>query len=241
MKRFLTIAGIATLVAVLGVAAVGAVAYAQDDEAGWPFDFRQNFREAIAGILGISVDEYDAAVEQAQGQVVDEAQAEGWLTEEQAEQMREKMAEGFGPRGGMDRDFMGKGHMGKRPMGKAPMGGGGGLLETAADKLDMPVKDLFTELKDGKSIADVAAEKGVDTQVIVDAFLEDIKATLDEAVANGKLTQERADWMLQQAAERVPEQLDGTFEGSAPGGFPKRDWRGGGMRQPPGKPGESDA
>ena len=96
--------GIATLVAILGVAAIGAVVYAQDAEegSGWPFDFGQRFREAVAEVLGISVEEYDTAVETAQGQVVDEAVTEGWLTEDQAEQMRERMAEGFGPgmRGG---------------------------------------------------------------------------------------------------------------------------------------------
>ncbi len=237
MKRFWKIVGIATLVAVLGVAAVGAVAYAQDDEAGWPFNFGQNFREAIAGILGISVEEYAAAVEQAREQVVDEAQAEGWLTEEQAEQMREKMAEGFGPRG-MDRGFM---RPGPGNMGKAMRDHAGGLVEVAAGALDMPVKDLFTELKDGKSIAAVAAEQGVDTQVVVNAYLDAIEARLDEAVANGKLTQERADWMLEQAAERLPDQLDKAFEGCAPGGFPHRGRPGGGMRGVPGIPGESDA
>jgi hypothetical protein len=77
MKRFWKFAGIATLVAILGVAAVGAVAYAQDDGSGGPFDFGGRFREAVANILGVTVDEYDAAVEQAQDQVVDEALEEG--------------------------------------------------------------------------------------------------------------------------------------------------------------------
>ena len=67
MKKFWTIAGIATLVAVLGVVSLGAVAYAQDDGSGGPFDFGGRFREAISGVLGISVEEYDAAVDQARG------------------------------------------------------------------------------------------------------------------------------------------------------------------------------
>lgn len=231
MKRFLTIAGIATLVAVLGVAAVGAVAYAQDGEDAWPFNFGQNFREAIAGILGISVEEYDAAVEQAREQVVDEAKAEGWLTEEQAElrKWRMEQAPGFGRRG-MDHGFMGP----KRGFGV------GSLADVAADALGMSLTDLLTELKDGKSIAGVAAEKGVDTQVIVDACLAEIKEGLDEAVADGKLTQERADWMLEQAEEKLEDQIDNTFEGRVPRAFP-RGGHPGGMRGFPTMPGESDA
>jgi hypothetical protein len=56
------------LVAILGVAAVGAVAFAQEakDGSNGPFEFAGKFKEALAGILGISVDEYNAAVDKAQ-------------------------------------------------------------------------------------------------------------------------------------------------------------------------------
>ena len=64
MKKFWKTAGIATLVAILGVVGVGAVAYAQDDGSGKPFDFGGRFREAVAEVLGVSVEEYDAAVGQ---------------------------------------------------------------------------------------------------------------------------------------------------------------------------------
>jgi hypothetical protein len=65
MQRFWKVAGIATLVAILGVVAIGTVAFAQEDGEGFPFDFGARFREAIADALGITVDEYDAAVEEA--------------------------------------------------------------------------------------------------------------------------------------------------------------------------------
>ena len=107
MSKLWKIIGIATLVAILGVMAVGVVAYAQNDEGeGWPFNFHERFKEILADKLGVTVGEYDAAVEQAQGQVVDEALEEGWLTEDQAERMRERaelmqerMDQGFGFRG----------------------------------------------------------------------------------------------------------------------------------------------
>jgi len=210
MKRVWKLVGIATLVAVLGVAAVGAVALAQDDD-GTGFDFQQRFREAVAEILGVAVDEYDAALEQAQGEVVDQALAEGWLTEEQAELLQWRMDQAPGPA----RMDVGKGmHAFTRGIG----GPGDGLVSTAAEVLDMSLTDLLTELQDGQSIADVAGEKGVDTQQIIDAYLAEINEDVDEAVAEGDMTQTQADYFLQRAEERALDQLDNTWEGG-PRGF----------------------
>jgi hypothetical protein len=202
------------LVAILGVTAVGAAAYAQEDEgSGSPFNFGERFREAVAGILGVTVKEYDAAVEQAQGQVVDEALAEGWLTEEQAEMFKWRMEQvpGFGMRG------MGKGFGG---FDRGMLGPRDNLLSLTADELGVSLTDLLTELKDGKSIADVASERGVDVQSIADAYLAQLEENLAQAVEEGKITQNQADWMLEQARERVPEKLNNTWEGRFPGGFP---------------------
>ena len=55
------------------------------------------FKEALAGILGISVDDYNAAVDKAQQQVLDEAVADGVLTEDQAEMMQWRMSQEPGP------------------------------------------------------------------------------------------------------------------------------------------------
>jgi hypothetical protein len=231
MRKFWKIAGIVALVVALGAMATVAVTYAQDSEDGldWPFDFRARFREAIAGVLGISAEEYDAAVDQAQDQVLDQAAEEGWFTEDQADKVRERKAEGFPPgRRGLPR---GRGGF-VEDHGKA-------LLNIAAEELGMSAKDLWAELKDGKSVADVAAEQGVDTQVIVDAYLTKMSERLDQAVEDGKLTQERADWMLEQAGAKFQELMEKTWDDCdcRPGGF-----RGG---KRPGRlgsfPGQSDA
>jgi polyhydroxyalkanoate synthesis regulator phasin len=212
MRKVWKLVGIATLVAVLGVAAVGAVAFAQDEE-GTGFDFHQRFREAVAEILGVTVDEYDAALEQAQGQVLDEALAEGWLTEEQAELLRWRMEQAPGP-GRMD---LGKAMHGfARGIGRP----GDNLASIAAEVLDMSLTDLLTALQDGQSIAEIAGEQGVDTQEIVDAYLAEISEDLEEAVAEGDMTQTQADYYLQRAEERALDQLENTWEGGprAPGG-----------------------
>ena len=225
MKKFWKIAGIATLVAILGIAAVGAIAFAQDSDDGsaWPFDFRAKFHEAIANVLGIGVDEYDAALDQAHEQVLAEAVTEGWLTQDQADQMQERMDEGFGPR------MRGKGYWRPRAGGRRL---GDPLIKVAAAELDMPVRDLLAELQDGKSIADVAKEQGVDPQAIAGAFLAKVSERLNQAVENERLTQERADWMLEQAGEQVTDQLNHTWEDGFPGGFRRggRSGRFGGFR-----------
>ena len=229
MKRFWKVAGIATLVAILGVVAIGTVAFAQEDGEGFPFDFHTKFREAIADALGISVDEYDAAVETAQNQVTDEALAEGWLTEEQAAQMKERMEQGFGPRG------MGKGFMGPRGgfMGR----GGDSIVGLIAEELGMTVQDLTAELQDGKTLGELATEKGVDVEAVTAKYLAQLEENLQQAVEDGKITQNQADYMLSQAEERVPDMLNNTWEGRFPGGHPGGG-RPGGLR---GFPGQSDA
>jgi hypothetical protein len=214
MKKLYKIVGIATMVAILGVAAVGAVAYAQDgDGSSGPFDFAARFKEALATTLGITVDEYDAAVEQAQNQVVDEAVAEGWLTQDQADLLQWRLDQA--PGAGFGLPEMGRGFGG---FGPGMMGGAEDLLSIAADELGIKLTELLTELQDGKSIAGVAAEKGVDTQVIVDAYLAQIQEDLDQAVAAGRITQKQADYQLQQVEQRVTDRLDVTGLGGFGGG-----------------------
>ncbi|MBN1659676.1 MAG: hypothetical protein JXA93_14820 [Anaerolineae bacterium] len=210
MKQFWKIVGIAALVGILGVAAVGAVAFAQDDGSSTPFDLAARFKEALAAVLGISVDDYDAAVDKAQDQVVADALAEGWLTEEQAQSLQERMdrAQDSGM-GFMGRGFDGMGR-GFDGMDRGAKGGSSRLLSAAAEALGMTTDDLCTEMEAGKSIADLAAEKGVDTQVIIDAYLDKVKADLDAAVAEGSITQNQADYQLQQAEERAVDRLDST-------------------------------
>jgi len=216
LKRLWKIAGIAMLVAVLGIAAVGVAAFAQGDTGTTdsPFDYVAKFKEALAGILGISVDEYDTAVDKAEQQVVDQAVSEGWLTEEQATELQSRLDRApAGPGLGMGMD-MGFGRMDKGPGGFA----GVSLTSVAAEKLGMEQTDLLTELQNGKTIAALAEEKGVDAQTIVDAYLAQVKAKLDEKVANGDITQKQADYQLEQAKTSATEQLDSTWEGWRPDG-----------------------
>lgn len=67
---------------------------------------------------------------------------------------------------------------------EAPMrrhaAGKGEHLTTAAEVLGMTAEELRAELQAGKSIADVAAEKGVDKQRVIDALVAAATARIDE-------------------------------------------------------------
>ena len=63
------------------------------------------------------------------------------------------------------------------------------------------VRDL---LRDGQSSADIATAQGVDVQTVIDTLVNVAKEHLDEAVANGRLTQEEADAKLPSSPSASP-------------------------------------
>lgn len=222
MKKFWKFVGIGGLVVVVVLGTMVAVAFAQGPtgENQGTFNFYERFRQALASILGISVEEYDNAVAQARDQVLNEAVTEGWLTQDQADWMRLRMEQVPGPMPwGMGRGF------GRHGWGRGGWGWGADLISIAAKQLDMSVYDLGKALQEGKSIADVAKEKGVDPQTIVDAYVAKVSESLKQAVEDGRLTQKMADALLEQARTQATNQINATRTYPCPGGFGGR-WGG---------------
>ncbi|MGZ4717013.1 MAG: hypothetical protein ACXWB2_06945 [Acidimicrobiales bacterium] len=75
------------------------------------------------------------------------------------------------------------------------------IAQTAADKIGISVDELKADYKDGQSISEIATAHGVDPQTVADALVAKATDTLNQAVADGKLTQERAD----KAEARLPD------------------------------------
>lgn len=65
---------------------------------------------------------------------------------------------------------------------RGPFGHRGARLETAAEALGMTAEELKAELEAGKSIAQVAEERGVDVQVVVDALVAEGTEHLEQAI-----------------------------------------------------------
>lgn len=201
MSKFWKIAGIATLVAVIGVGALGMAVYAQEPEPNTPLgqlsDYFEQVRDLIASKLGVDRETLDAAEKEAHQEVIEQAVEDGVFTQDQADRMLSRLEEGFG-----------FGKMGR-------LGGHGGWMggfkgcppgnqEWLAEQLGMTTDELQAELEAGKTVTELAEEKGVDLEA---ARIEAMKERIQQAVEDGTLTQEKADWMLQ-----------GLEQGFMPGG-----------------------
>jgi hypothetical protein len=94
-----------------------------------------------------------------------------------------------------------EGWLGHGP-GFALMGGGDwSTFDAAAEALGLSPEQLFTELHGGKTLSDLATEKGVDLQAVQDAMEAARQAAMqqaiEQAVTDGQISREQADWMLQ--------------------------------------------
>jgi lipoate-protein ligase A len=123
-------------------------------------------------------------------------------------------------------------------------GKGGPKLETVAKVLGITAEELKTELAT-KSLADVAAAKGVDITKVTDALVAEFKAHLDEEVASGEHTQAEADAKLAEFKTRVTDMVNnvrpaGGPEGSGQEGRGPRGHGGPGMGRGMGHGPESD-
>jgi lambda repressor-like predicted transcriptional regulator len=194
MKRLMMIA-VAVVVLALGVVAIGGAAAEEDD------GIVGSFLGRVADKLGVSEDELQTAIDDARTETLDEAVAEGRLTEQQAERMRER---GFPFAGG--RMLHGRGH----------------VMDAAAEVLDMTRADLIVQLQDGNSLADVAEAQGMSLDDFKAALLAEVQAQLDELVAEGDLTQDQADEIFQRTEDNINnivtgEGCRGGFGGMRPG------------------------
>ena len=82
------------------------------------------------------------------------------------------------------------------------------MWKTLADKLGMNANDLVKELQGGKSVADVASEKNVSEQSLIDALMAPQIDALKLRVQNGYLNQAQADSVQQAEAARVKYMLE---------------------------------
>lgn len=122
--------------------------------------------------------------------------SDGSITQQQADEVATSLAERLPVHG------HGHGHGG-------PGGPGGGLgLETAAEVLGTTTGELRAALEGGQSLADVAADRGVDTRTLVDELVAAASERLDEKVAAGRATQAEADDRKAELTERVTAQVE---------------------------------
>jgi len=82
-------------------------------------------------------------------------------------------------------------------------------LTEAAKLLGLTADELKTQLSSGKSLADIAKEKNVDVQKLIDAQKTAMISSIDQAVKDGNMTQEQADKLKADAANIAEKMVNG--------------------------------
>jgi hypothetical protein len=104
-----------------------------------------------------------------------------------------------------------------RPDGVGCQGGPG--LDAMAEAIGIDVEDLRAALQDGQTPAEVAEDNGVSRADLVDAVVASINEHLDQAVEEGRLTEEEADERRADAEDNANAIVDGERpEGFGPHG-----------------------
>ena len=138
----------------------------------------------VAKGKNISTDDLKAAIVKTVGAQIDQAVKDGKLTQAQADKAKAQLNDLS-----LDQPWFNRGQ-GNLPGVRFDMGQE--VLNAAAKKLDMPAQELMSELRNGKTLTDVATEKKVSADDLKAAMVAAVDAKLDQAVKDGKLTQTQA-------------------------------------------------
>jgi len=217
-KRAVAIGAVVTL-AVAG----GGVAYA----AATGGDQRDAVLRDAAQRLNVSPGELRSALAGAFGDQLDQAVKDGKLTQQQADQIKQRIARYGMPLGGpMGPD--GPGHaFGLGGPGHGPPG-----LDAAATYLGLTRAQLGRQLMNGRSLADVAKAQGKSVDGLEQAMIADATTQLDRAVTDRRITSAQRDEILRELREHVGDAVNGT--GPRPGD--RHGWHDGPGGPPPGAP-----
>lgn len=186
----------------LGALLVSGTAFAQsgtDDPT-----FNQSFLERLAGKLGISSSDLEATIKETQNDMIDDAVANGRLTEQQGQALKERIASG----NGIVRFMPGHHGIARHAFGILDIN-----LDTIAAEIGMTGDELRAELEGGATLTDLITDQGSTVEAVVDGLVADAETNLEEAVANGSLTQDQADRIL----ATLPERLTRMIENGGPG------------------------
>jgi hypothetical protein len=96
--------------------------------------------------------------------------------------------------------------------------GGGARFETIAETIGITFDELRAQLAEGVTVAEIAEANGVSADAVGEALVAQMQLHLADHVAEGDITQDRADARLATTEERVDDILNGTLPLGGPGG-----------------------
>jgi polyhydroxyalkanoate synthesis regulator phasin len=124
----------------------------------------------------------------------------GTITAEQADAVTTHLVENRPERGD------GEGRGGHR--GGPGMFGRGVASEALTDLLGIDGEELRTQLRAGATLAEIAAEQGVEVQAVVDELVAEVTERVDNAVENGRIDQTEADEKLAEAEAKITDMVN---------------------------------
>jgi hypothetical protein len=164
----------------------------------------------VASAQGVDVQSViDAMVAEATTRI-DDAMADGDLTEEEATERKADLEERV-------TDLV-NGEL-PGPFGEHGPGPGragfilGASLDVVAEALGITEDELHDALRDGQTIAEVASAQGVDVQMVIDALVAEATTRIDDAAADGELTEEEATERKADLVERMTDLVNGELRG----------------------------
>jgi lambda repressor-like predicted transcriptional regulator len=188
----------------------------------------------LARDKGESVDGLKQALRDAIREDADKAVEDGALTKEQADRLVEKFSDAVDElveqagRPGLGRGFHGPG-LGVGPLGPLDKGIFPGalpardLMQTTADYLGIDAADVRAALSNGKSLADLAKDKGKSVDGLKQALRDAIREDADKAVEDGALTKEQADRFVEEFGSAVDRLVEGNLTRGFDFGFRSGD------------------
>jgi polyhydroxyalkanoate synthesis regulator phasin len=187
---------------VLGAAALlaagGSGAAIAASQSGSPGEDSRSIINDAAAELGIPPSKLSDALKHALSDRVDEAVAAGRLSKAEGDELKQRIqSDEFPLFGGLQHGF--GVHIGFF-----------GDLDAAATYLGLTETELRTQLRDGKSLAQVARDHGKSVDGLVDALVAAAKERLDQAVAAGRITKAEEQSVLSDLRERIENRVEET-------------------------------
>jgi hypothetical protein len=182
--------------------------------------YRDYFIQAFANQLGVTLDKLKSALLSAITETLNKAVQDGKLTQDRSTQIQQSITNWLNS-GMQGFPFVGKPGMpgfGFRFGGRFGPGffGGGNLLSSFAKALNLDLKTLMTDLRNGQTLADVAAAQTLDIQQVKQAVLADIQSQLDNAVKNNKLTQSQETQIMQNITKSIDNLINQKWNNFGP-------------------------
>ena len=199
-KRKLAAGAVAALAVAGGGVAIGATQF------GSPKEENQAIVADAAKQLGIAPAKLNDALKKALENRIDAAVAAGRLSKEQGDELKTRIESGELPlffAGGPHGRFAGGPH--------GRFGHPGPSLDVVATYLGLTEAELRTELRSGKTLAQIATAHGKTADGLVQALYDAKKKTLDAAVSARRLSHSEEDSLLAGLKQRITDFVNGRF------------------------------